>query len=191
MISEAAPDKRAPGRLRLVQQFVNSADLETGEDALDSPAALADWLSVRELAPPGTAVSAADHRRALDIREGLRALLFAHNGGEADPAAVERLERAAARSALRAHFAADEGAELVPSCEGASGGLARLLAIVVASAADGTWDRLKACADSGCRWAFYDHSKNRSGRWCAMAVCGNQQKARSYRKRRRGAAATT
>ena len=49
--------------------------------------------------------------------------------------------------------------------------------------ADGTWHRLKACADDGCRWAFYDHSKNRRGRWCSMAVCGNQHKARAYRER--------
>jgi predicted RNA-binding Zn ribbon-like protein len=61
--------------------------------------------------------------------------------------------------------------------------LAELLATVTTAAADGSWQRLKACADDGCRWAFYDTSRNRSGRWCSMAVCGNQQKARAYRER--------
>ncbi len=48
---------------------------------------------------------------------------------------------------------------------------------------DGTWSRLKACRQ--CEWAFYDWSKNRSGRWCAMSVCGNRTKVRAYRARRR------
>ena len=47
--------------------------------------------------------------------------------------------------------------------------------------ADGTWRRLKACREDTCQWAFYDRSKNRSGTWCSMAVCGNRAKARAYR----------
>ncbi len=34
----------APGELRLVQAFVNSADLEAGTDELSSLGGLADWL---------------------------------------------------------------------------------------------------------------------------------------------------
>jgi predicted RNA-binding Zn ribbon-like protein len=49
--------------------------------------------------------------------------------------------------------------------------------------AAGTWDRLKACRQETCRWAFYDNTKNRSGVWCTMEVCGNRAKARSYRER--------
>ena len=190
MIGAAEPEKRAPEPLDLVQAFVNSARLERGEDELDSPEALARWFAKHGLLPPGTSVGTAEHRRTIDVREGLRAVLFAHNGGDADPQAVERLERAAARAELRACFLADEGPKLAPSCGGASGALAQLLVIVTTAAADGSWSRLKACADSDCRWAFYDHSRNRSGRWCTMAVCGNQQKARSYRARRRRAATT-
>jgi predicted RNA-binding Zn ribbon-like protein len=191
VISEAQPAKRAPEPLRLVQQFLNSVDLEDGEEALDSPAALEAWLRERDLLPARRKVTHADLERALDVREGLRALLFAESGGEADPAAVERLERAAAHASLRPTFRQGEPPELTPACDGVSGSLARLLAIVAAAATDGTWDRLKVCADPGCRWAFYDHSKNRSGRWCTMASCGNQEKARSYRARRREAPATS
>lgn len=183
------PEKEAPEPLRLVQRFVNSAHLDRGEDELETPAALAAWLAARDLLPSGTAISATEHSRAIDVREGLRAVLFAHNGGPRDSEAVGRLERAAARAELRACFSAAGQPELVPSCDGAAGALARLLVIVTTAATDGTWSRLKACADSGCRWAFYDHSRNRSGRWCTMSVCGNQQKARSYRARRRRPAA--
>ena len=50
---------------------------------------------------------------------------------------------------------------------------------------DGSWERLKVCADHGCRWAFYDRSKNRQGHWCDMAVCGNRLKNRELRARQR------
>ena len=32
-------------------------------------------------------------------------------------------------------------------------------------------------------WAFYDHSRNRSGTWCEMGKCGNRAKARRWRER--------
>jgi predicted RNA-binding Zn ribbon-like protein len=55
---------------------------------------------------------------------------------------------------------------------------------VAAAAADGTWERAKACRADDCRWAFYDQSRNRSARWCDMAVCGNRTKVRAYRAKR-------
>ena len=65
------------------------------------------------------------------------------------------------------------------------GGLGRLLAIVHGTLArPEQWRRLKACRLHTCEWAFYDHTKNRSGAWCTMQVCGNRTKARSYRERR-------
>ncbi|HEX6654657.1 MAG TPA: CGNR zinc finger domain-containing protein, partial [Candidatus Limnocylindria bacterium] len=36
---------------------------------------------------------------------------------------------------------------------------------------------------------FFDRSRNRSGTWCTMAVCGSRMKSRSYRSRRRAASA--
>ncbi len=177
-------DKTAPGRLGLVQRFVNSLDLDHDEEALDSPEALARWLADAGLVPPDTRVTAPDLERALAVREGLRAVLYTHNGGPPDTEALAELDRAAARASLRTTFGPD-GPALAPAGDGVDAALASLLAIVTTAAADGTWGRLRACADESCRWAFYDHSKNRSGRWCSMAVCGNQQKARAYRRRGR------
>lgn len=66
---------------------------------------------------------------------------------------------------------------------------AQLVLIVIEALANGTFRRLKACAD--CRWAFYDHTRNNSKRWCVMNAtkpggrsCGNLAKARRYRERR-------
>jgi predicted RNA-binding Zn ribbon-like protein len=72
---------------------------------------------------------------------------------------------------------------LEPDAGGVDGALGRLLAIVHVSIADGTWSRLKACREDSCEWAFYDHTKNRSGAWCDMGVCGNRAKARAFRER--------
>jgi predicted RNA-binding Zn ribbon-like protein len=44
---------------------------------------------------------------------------------------------------------------------------------------------LKACRNADCHWIFYDATKNRSGAWCEMGLCGNRAKARSYRERHR------
>ena len=89
---ESPPEKTAPEPLRLVQRFVNSIDLEGSEDELDSPQALRAWLADRELMGAHESVSAADLRRALDVREGLRALLLRNNGLEFGADKVERLE---------------------------------------------------------------------------------------------------
>lgn len=43
--------------------------------------------------------------------------------------------------------------------------------------------RVKECAADDCSWLFLDMSRNRSRRWCDMAVCGNRAKARRFRAR--------
>jgi predicted RNA-binding Zn ribbon-like protein len=189
VISEAGPDKRAPEPLRLVQQFVNSAEPDEDLDEMTTPEQLHAWLFARDMADEHSDVSDADLRRALDVREGLRAVLFTHNDGERDADAIARLERAAGCAALRASFPPGGDPSLVPARDGVNGALAHLLAIVAEASADGSWRRLKACADGSCRWAFYDHSRNRSGRWCSMATCGNQHKARNFRERSKGVSA--
>jgi predicted RNA-binding Zn ribbon-like protein len=183
---ESPPEKTAPEPLRLVQRFVNSLDLEDDEDELDSPQALRAWLAERELIETQASVGPADLRRALDVREGLRALLLRNNGLEFDPDKVERLDRAAARAGVRVSFSAAAEPTLAPAGDGVDGALAELLAIVGTAVADGTWERLKACPREDCEWAFYDRTKNRSGRWCRMDQCGNLAKARAFRERRRG-----
>lgn len=46
-------------------------------------------------------------------------------------------------------------------------------------------ERLKVCANSDCRWAFYDESKNHRRRWCDATACGNLMKVRRFRQRHR------
>jgi predicted RNA-binding Zn ribbon-like protein len=183
------PAKTAPGPLALVQRFVNSVDLESGEDELTSASALRDWLAERELIGARERVTKADLRRAVEVREGLRALLMENSGLAPGAERVERLDGAVARAAMRMRFR--PGAEPVLEADGSGvdGALGRLMAIVSAAVEQGTWARLKACHRDPCFWAFYDHSKNRSGRWCKMEACGNLEKARAFRERRRSTTA--
>ena len=182
---ESTPAKTAPQPLYLVQRFVNSVDLETDEDELTSPDALRDWFAERGLMDPADPVSGADLRRAIDVREGLRAVLRQNNGLTLDAEAVERLDRAVGRAAVRVRFAPGSDPQLVADTAGVDGAIARLMAIVAAAVEHGRWERLKACPREDCEWAFYDKSKNRSGRWCSMEACGNIEKAKAFRERRR------
>ena len=184
---DSTPAKTAPEPLYLVQRFVNSVDMETGEDELESPDALRDWFAERGLMNPADSVSAADLRRAIDVREGLRAVLLQNNGLPLDEEAVERLDRAVGRAAVRVRFTPGRNPELVTDASGIDGAIGRLMAIVAAAVEHGRWERLKACPRDECEWAFYDKSKNRSGRWCSMDSCGNIEKAKAFRERRREA----
>jgi predicted RNA-binding Zn ribbon-like protein len=187
-MSSHESSKPAPEPLALVQRFVNSLDLDPYDEELTSPEALREWLSERGLMTADDPVSEGDLRRAVDVREGLRALLLANNGAEMDGAAVERLDRAASRAGVRLSFAHGDP-ELVPDAVGVDGAIGRLMAIVATARSDGSWHRLKACPREDCEWAFYDRSKNRSGRWCTMESCGNVEKARSYRERHKATVA--
>jgi predicted RNA-binding Zn ribbon-like protein len=187
MPPDSVPEKTAPGALELVQRFVNTVDLESGEDELASADELRDWLAERDLISRDQPVTAADLRRAIDVREGLRALLTANNGLPLDEERMARLDQAAARAGVRVVFTPGGDPALAPEARGVDGAIAHLLAIVVGAAEQGNWQRLKACPRDVCQWAFFDHSKNHSGRWCQMEVCGNIEKARAFRERKRGA----
>ncbi len=76
--------------------------------------------------------------------------------------------------------------ELAPRSPGVDGAIGRVLAVAFTAMSGGTWSRLKACRNHGCRWAFYDYSRNRSASWCSMQLCGNRTKTRSYRRRHSG-----
>jgi predicted RNA-binding Zn ribbon-like protein len=179
----------APGDLRLVQDFVNTLDSDDGFrqiETLREPADLERWLRDRDLVERGARVGRSEFERALELRRALRSLLLAHAGVEPETAALKEVNRVAAAVRVTLQFHDDGSTELVPAVGGVDGAFARILAVVAAAMADGTWERLKACPNEDCEWAFYDRSRNRSSRWCNMAECGNRAKARAFRERRGG-----
>jgi predicted RNA-binding Zn ribbon-like protein len=175
---------KPPSSLELVIEFVNTRDIDAGRDELEGPRQLGVWLTERGLLERGAGeLNEAELGRALALREALRELMLANNGEQPATRAAAELERAARRGDLGVRFEADGSAELAPAHAGLDGALARLLVAVVRAQADGSWQRVKACREHSCHWAFYDGSRNRSGVWCDMAVCGNRTKVRAYRKR--------
>jgi predicted RNA-binding Zn ribbon-like protein len=175
----------APEPLALAQDFLNTFDLEGEVEELTDPDQLRTWLVTRGLLGRGARVSDGDLKRALAVRAGLRALAMVNADLPVDEAAVRSLNLALGPALLQARFDPGGGWRLDPGAPGVDGALARLAAVVVDAMHRGNWSRLKPCRNHDCRWLFYDHSTNRSGTWCTMAVCGNRLKARAYRRRHR------
>lgn len=177
------PTKPAPGELEVLRSFVNTYDLEDGADDIATPEGLRDWLASRGLISKNERLDEGDVRQARSVREAIRSLLLANNGFEVDPRAVETLNNAARSAEVVVSFGDAGAPQLSAVRPGLQGALGRLLGVAYRSMADGTWERLKACPAHDCEFAFYDASKNRSGTWCNMEVCGNRAKARAYRER--------
>jgi predicted RNA-binding Zn ribbon-like protein len=175
----------APGQLDVIRRFVNTYDLEDGTDRVGTPEELRAWLSEEGLLGSRARVTPDDVRHAAQVRGAIRELLLTHIGRALDPDAPRTLDAAARRAGLGVRFHPDGGSSVEPDAKGVDAAMGEMLAIIAASQADGTWERLKACAADDCHWAFYDHTRNRSGVWCDMAVCGNRAKVERFRERAR------
>jgi predicted RNA-binding Zn ribbon-like protein len=46
-------------------------------------------------------------------------------------------------------------------------------------------ERIRECAAADCGLVFYDESRSNNRRWCSMQRCGNREKARTHRAKRR------
>ena len=174
----------APGPLRVIQLFVNTNDLETGPDLLPDAAALRAWLLAHELLGADESVTTRTTRARSSCARRSAASSRPMPGSTTTGRPARSSTRPAAAPAwcLCSRIPATR---FEPTAGGVDGALGHIVAAIHAAIAEGTWDRLKACERDICRWAFYDHSKNRSGHWCSMAVCGQREKnRRAYRRRR-------
>jgi predicted RNA-binding Zn ribbon-like protein len=201
--SELPEISPAPGMLEIVRQFINTLDIESGTDELDSPGALLGWLSESGLggagrdAHAGSPVTEADLKVAVSLREALRGVLSWHvtarGAASADRAygpasAAAELRKAAAPLRIRLEVSDKGQIAAAPDGSGVSADLAQILLIAGEAVTTGTWGRLKVCSAGDCQWAFYDRSPTRTGCWCSMRVCGSRAKSRAYRRRAPGRA---
>lgn len=169
-----------------MQEFVNTLNLETGEERLADAGQVLAWMRKYGLDLGSGTVSEDERRQVLAVREGLRALLLANTHGSPPADGVAGLNELARACPLRVAFGPSGHARLESAGQGVYRALGDLFGIVFEAMANGTWPRLKACLSDECHWAFYDHSKNRSGTWCSMAICGSRLKTRAYRRRQAG-----
>lgn len=204
MIPITHPQHRHGATLEDTFDFLNTAELDGSGRPVEHLTALGDvtaWLEEHGLlhASRRAPIDASSPRRAallldhvLDVRAGLREIVEALVAGR--PAADEAL--ATVNAVLRARSVVElvrgeGGIALTHRHAGdpLDDALASLAEPLVSVISTGATDRLRICANDGCRWVFEDTSRTGRRRWCSMASCGNRAKAARHRARKRAAAA--
>jgi predicted RNA-binding Zn ribbon-like protein len=139
----------------LLVDFLNTLDVEDGSDALDDREGFRSWAAGHGVAP-------GDAGETKRVRDALRAVIDGESASlppiELETICGERSVGLSARTAAEAAVASS-----------------------VILSIQGKLERVKLCGADDCRWAFFDQSRNGSRTWCSMGVCGNRQKARTYR----------
>jgi predicted RNA-binding Zn ribbon-like protein len=167
-------------------ELVNSFEAG-GRDALDDPSWVAAALRRWDL-DPGRALEAGELARLKELRDLLARLTDAVATRQALTAAeLADLNAVIGAAAVRAQLvAAPAGGFLVamtPLAATWEEEAVRELAGTFAAVLRGAWPpRLKRCANSDCRAAFYDTTRSRTRRWCDGATCGNRVRVRRHRR---------
>lgn len=173
----------APPPLRVVQEFVNTADRRRGQDVLASPKSLVRWLQGQDLLGHGPAAGEPDLALALRVREALRDAF--DPTGTLGAEAADTLNDIVRRAEIVPQVNASGLVRLSATARGVVGAVGGIVALSLLAQFDGSARRLKACAAPECRRLFYDESRNRSVVWCDDPACGGRhQRLRVLRARR-------
>ncbi|MFD8000058.1 CGNR zinc finger domain-containing protein [Streptomyces mirabilis] len=185
----------APGGLAFVQDLLNTLSagkpresdlLQTAEGArawLDQ--ALKSWSGVSHRPAPGIELTAEDVQGLRDFRYDLGQSLHAQLGDSAT-----EVGPAASLMTLPTALRLDEHGAIHAEPRGTGWRQVASLALIEVYRAQctDTLRRLKACRNTRCLVAFYDRSRNNSGVWHDVHVCGNAANLRNYRARKRAGA---
>ena len=162
-----------------------------GVETLASTTDLGLWLVQAELVPEAPRVSRALLEDARDLREAIDLCVRAAIAGDPAPrAAVREIDRWLPEAAPRLRLTlGDEGMPALDERRPADPARAAVAAIALDAAQMlGTEEqarRVRICASESCSARFYDRSPAGRRRWCSMALCGNEAKARRHRARAR------
>ena len=192
----------APNGLALVQDLLNTLSLGRPRqaDLLADVAGAQAWLEkAAELwsahsGRPGPALVASEQElpRLRALRDHLRQALRLRHDGDDPPSYELGPEHPLAFAAdLRLTLDREGTLTVDPAGTGASWVVAAVLAEIQRAHLEGTWRRLKVCRNEQCLGAFYDRSRNNSGVWHDVHVCGNAANLRAARARRRAGRART
>lgn len=187
--------KPAPGGLALVQDLLNTLSagrprrpdlLESVEDAgawLDQ--ALESWSDATHRPAPGIDLKAEDVRALWDFRHDLNRLVQAPTQ-DSSPETGPVASLLTLPTALRL----DEHGRIQAEPRGTGWRQVASLVLIEAHQAQctDTLRRLKTCRNPRCATSFYDRSRNNSGVWHDVHVCGNAANLRNYRARKRAGA---
>ena len=180
----------APGALGLAQDLLNTAPAGHEPDLLADLAsartwvseATAQWSAATGLPVPEVVLDAGDLQMLRAFRDDLREVTAAEHDGAPDSGlAAPVLHTGAAALQL----GADGSVRLHPQETGPQALVMLVLAALLEGQQAGTGRRLKTCRNPRCRVAFYDRSRNASGVWHSVRICGNAINLRAHRERRR------
>ncbi|MGW5362919.1 CGNR zinc finger domain-containing protein [Actinopolymorpha pittospori] len=172
----------APSGLALVQELLNTN--AAGNDLLDDVPGALEWVETVLDSYAHTT-----HRDRLEVTvdatdvEALRALrtdifsVINEGAGGQGPDVP--------KSVTLGFSIADGNVDLHPRGDGWRAITAAVYFECFIAQQDGTWRRLKTCRNPRCAAAFYDQSRNNSGVWHDVKVCGNAANLRKSRERRR------
>ena len=159
-------------RLELVTDVADLIDWATAAELIDA-----------DLAEPCRAASDWRGRIVLDwfrrLRGALRCVLES-----ADDASADALDEAVAAVPVRLGYRPGHRFDAPPLC--ATAPLDRLRLAIATAALEATRldrSRIRRCGNERCVLLYFDTTKNRSRRWCDMAVCGNRAKASAHYRR--------
>jgi CGNR zinc finger len=196
--TERAGLRPAPDGLALVQDLLNTRAIgQHGTELLGSVDEVRRWLR-KVLDPPAADphikpdvidreaadlswvddLSDRDRRVLLDLRSDLERLISGGGTLDTDP------------TLIRTTMVVNPAGELIlhPAGRGPGWFISAVWVQVYLAQQAGTWRRLKLCHNPPCGSAFYDGSKNNSGVWHDVRVCGNAVNLRASRARRRASA---
>ncbi|MCU1680665.1 MAG: hypothetical protein JWQ81_1404 [Amycolatopsis sp.] len=184
----------APGSFALVQDLLNTlsagkprkddllAELDSARSWLDL--ALAEWSQAVDRDAPEIDLDEPGREQLLAVRDQLHVLI----GGAQPTAELDGSVPVFDSADARLFVDADGLVRVEPS----GTGWQRLVSLILIETLDAQranqWRRLKACRNSRCGVTFFDRSKNNSGAWHDVRVCGNVANVRAHRARVRAEA---
>lgn len=178
----------APDGFALVQELLNTiaAGRPRQLDLLSTPGLARPWLDAAmslwaartgATAPPDIDLTEHDLVKLRALRDRLRALV-SDASGHTGPEPV---------GSLRLTLTADGTIEADPRGRGAGWVSSAVLGEIYLAQRHKIWQRLKICRNDRCGTAFYDRSRNNSGVWHDVRICGNAFNLRASRARRKQA----
>ena len=145
------------------------------------------WLVRARLLPQPMRAPASVLAEARQLREAIDAGVRAAVASRPpDPAAIALIDDWLALAGARPALLTDPIGRPVLTERPRAESPRRALGMVAFDAArmlgsEGERARVRICASDTCSARFYDRSPAAGRRWCSMAVCGNQAKARRFR----------
>ena len=151
---------------------------------------LAEWLAAAELLPAAPSIPPGVLGRARELREaidaGLVSVLDGHGVPESTRAGLAReLPFAAAPDELIREADGSLALRAAAPPEPATHGLGLIARDAARMFSGAELGRIRICASDTCSGRFFDRSPAAVRRWCSSTGCGNVEKARRHRRRRR------